>query len=557
MTSGEVLGYRRGAPRKAQTLSEDYGRTFLARALEIKPAKGDFTWPSPKYQLDPLGFFRDILGVDPWQRERDILEAVRTHKRVAVSSGHKVSKSHSAAGLALWFYCSFEDARAVFTSTTSRQVDQILWRELKMLRARAGRCVRCRKKDERGPRPCPHSAVIPEMPHELARSGMKSPDFREVVGFTAREAEAVAGVSGKNLLYIVDEASGVPDEIFTAIEGNRAGGARIVMFSNPTRAEGEFFEAFHSKAELYTTLTISSEESPNVVAGRDVIPGLATRDWIEEKKREWGVESAEYKVRVLGQFATKDDRKILSLHDLAESEKRWLAMETDLSERLFVGLDPAGAGNAGDETAFAQRRGLKILRVDAIRGLSEDAILVHLLAFLRAERQLREEPPVVVVDREGPIGARVYGLLRDHAERNPADFLVIGVRSSERAVREPRTYGSVRDELLANLADWITKQGGAIPEDAKLFKDLHTPEFIASGIPERLRATPKKDLRKFLGRSPDRGDAVALAVWDSPSMLADAETNVGQEQRADPELGESVTIGLDPYAAMSTWDGRR
>src|SRR5690606_31880088 len=139
--------------------------------------------------------------------------------------------------LAHWFYGSFDDARVIMTSTTARQVDQILWREVKMLRARSGWCVACKRGNQRRreenpinpeliARPCQHSALIREVPGELARTGMKSADFREIVGFTAKEAEAVAGISGRNLLYIVDEASGVAQAIFEAIEGNRAGGAR-------------------------------------------------------------------------------------------------------------------------------------------------------------------------------------------------------------------------------------------------------------------------------------------------------------------------------------------
>src|SRR5215831_7226662 len=118
--------------RARATFGEDIDQALekqLERTLHVQ-------FPSPKYARNPSAFFREILGVEPWSRQVDILEAIRDHDRVAVCSGHKVSKSHSAAGIALWFYCSFKDARVVLTSTTARQVDQILWRELRMLRAR-------------------------------------------------------------------------------------------------------------------------------------------------------------------------------------------------------------------------------------------------------------------------------------------------------------------------------------------------------------------------------------------------------------------------------------
>lgn len=521
---------RRGRPRAAHTMLEAFRDAVSAAQLEAGHVAAAERWPSAKYQAAPVAFAREVLGIAPWSRQVEILEAVRDNKRVAVASGHKVSKSHSAAIVALWFYCSFEDARVVMTSTTSRQVDQILWRELRMLRARARR------------------AIDGEM-HELARSGFKSPDFREIVGFTAREAEAVAGVSGKNLLYIPDEASGISDAVFEAIEGNRAGGARICMFSNPTRTEGEFFEAFHGKKDFYKLLRISSEESPNVVEGREVIPGLATRDWIEEKKREWGVDSAMYKVRIKGEFVLRDDSRILSIHDIAEAEKRWA--ETPADGPLRIGLDPAGDGGQGDESVFAPRRGLKILALYAMRGLTEDGHLAHLLGIIARFKIPGEPLPRVVIDREGAVGARIYGTLRSHLDRHSEAYELVGVRGSDAADGNSpvRAHDRVRDKLWDSLRAWF-RDGGAIPEDTKLARELHAPEWFKDAR-GRDKVTSKDDLRKKLGRSPDRGDAVCLAVWEPRSLRDEQGSSMGAEQ--DVSAGGSDYQPMDPYAGLEAW----
>jgi hypothetical protein len=312
MTSvvGVEVAKRRAAmlPPADATFAADLSiglRTLVQRATGVR-------FPSAKWRREPVGFFREVLGFEPWARQIEIVEAVRDYPRVAVCSGHKVGKSACIAGLALWFFCSFQDARVILSSTTARQVDQILWRELRMLRARSGRCLACKLEDPDGraiPVPCPHSAVIDGDQGELARTGLKSGDFREIVGFTSREAEAVAGISGSNLLYLVDEASGVPDLIFEAIEGNRAGGAKLVLMGNGTKNSGEFFEAFTSKQAHYKTIRVSSETTPNVMRGEVVIPGLATSEWIAEKRLEWGEESALYRVRVRGEHATNEEVK--------------------------------------------------------------------------------------------------------------------------------------------------------------------------------------------------------------------------------------------------------
>jgi hypothetical protein len=375
--------------------------------------------------------------------------------------------------------------------------------------------------------------------HELARSGLKSDDYREIVGFTAREAEAVAGISGKNLLYCIDEASGVGEDIFEAIEGNRAGGARIMLTSNPTRTEGEHYEAFASKAEFYDTLTISSEDTPNAQTGQDVIPGLATREWIEEKKREWGVDSSLYRVRVLGQHVLAEEGKIFSLHTIAEAEVRWA--DTCAEGRLYIGLDPAGPGDEGDETAAAVRRGSKILLIEAVRGLDEVSIIAWTVALIREYVQYREIP-ILVVDREGQVGARVYGALRSYLDQHPDAFELVGVRSSERPVGpDGDVYDRVRDALYGNFASWI-REGGAIPEDARLAKELHAPEWrSAIETHNRLKATPKREIKKSLGRSPDRGDACLLCVWT-------VAVSVPPPESPPPEPGRARGGALDPYS---------
>lgn len=546
-TAARIEQSERRGRRRRKTFASDLAEGIL---YELQISRS-IQWPSPRYRANPVGFIQQIIGAEPWEKQIEVIEAVRDHMRVAVRSGHKVSKSHTAAAVALWFYCSFPDARVIMTSTTARQVDQILWRELKMMRARAGRCVEC-KEAGLTETPCEHSSLIDGEIGELARTGLKSIDFREVVGFTAKEAEAVAGISGRNLLYIVDEASGVAQEIFDAIEGNRAGGARILLLGNPTKNEGEHYDAFHSKSDFYHTITISSEETPNVKQGRAIIPGLATLEWIDEKKQEWGEKSSLYLVRVKGVHATKEDGKIFSIHTITMAEQRWY--EVPEQGRLYIGLDPAGPTGSGDETVFAPRRGFKVLTLRFFQGLSEEAHLIHLRSIIGVHK-LPRETPVVVVDREGAVGSRVYGTLRAYIDNNPGAFELVGVRASDRAVREPQVYDRMRDELTANLEHWF-RDGGSIPEDTKLAAELHQPEWKqqANG---RLKVTPKDVIKKKIGRSPDRYDAVALSTWEPLALREDEDApGLSAAARAATVDDTGRIASLDPYAGSRVWEGR-
>jgi hypothetical protein len=193
---------RRPGRPKSPTLEQD----FFVSAREYAAQASVLRFPCVKYQRDIVGFARDILGFTPcrtlrelveirddedarnvldhertkclWSKQIEILEAVQNNERVAVASGHKISKSHTAAIVGLWFYSCFDDARVIYSSTTYHQVETILWQEFRKTRYRA-------------------QIHIPGDMHEVARSGFKSEDFREAYGFTAKEPEAIAGISDR------------------------------------------------------------------------------------------------------------------------------------------------------------------------------------------------------------------------------------------------------------------------------------------------------------------------------------------------------------------------
>lgn len=546
---------RRPGRPKAPTLEQDFFRS----AHEYAAQSSILTFPCTRYHADIIGFAGDVLGYHPcrtlaelvairddedrrnvpeherrlclWPKQIEILEAIQNGERVSVASGHKISKSHTAGIAALWFYSCFHDAKVVFSSTTYHQVESILWAEFRRLRYRA-------------------KVVIPGDMHEVARSGFKSEDFRIVQGFTAKEPEAIAGISGKNLLFLLDEASGIPDKIFEAIEGNRAGGARIVMFSNPTKTSGTFFDSHHTKTKDqipngFHAIQVSSEETPNAVTGRRLIPGLATKEFVDDMRAEWGEDSPFYKVRVKGLFVKNEEGKPFSLEMIQAAEDRWAEMPAD--GRLHIGLDPAGPGANGDETAWCVRRGQKVLELDAERGLSEERHLSKVLDLLRKHRTPADhgdKMPIIAVDREGPIGFGVYQRIRTHFELSrDLDVFVMSVRASDKAFRLALIYDRHRDELWGALEAWL-KNGGAIPTNPKLEKELGTIEWTST-IGNRLKATSKDDIRALINRSPDRADALCLAVWEPSGYRAEAGTDDA------PAAPPAAPPRLDPYQPTS------
>jgi phage terminase large subunit len=549
---------RAGAPEL--TLHADFVSAADQRILELSRIR----WPSPKYRGRYVEFAYDILGIELWSSAElgvtdpesggqvEICKACSDHERVAVASGQKIGKTAVEVVVALCDYCSYDDMRVIVTATTSHQVDEVFWRELTMRKVRAGKCVACKKADPDDrliPRPCPHSALIDGEMGQRARTGLKS-GFREIYGLTANEGEALLGISGPNMRFIVDEASGVRDAILRSIDGNRAGGASFLMFSNPTRNDGYFYEAFHEKSRFWRTFNISSEDTPNVIAGEKLIPGLATASYIEERKEEWGVNSSEYTIKIKGRFAKHEEGCIFTIHAIGEAEARWF--DTLAEGRLYIGVDPAGASGTGDESCFAPRRGQKLLELETARGLTADMHLIRILAIITRYGKPREKA-VVVIDREGSVGAELFGLLRDHAERNPDAFELVAIRASDGAVRQPTVYDRMRDELAANLEGWM-RAGGAIVTDVKLTKELHILRWQQRATDGKLKVTDKKTIKKELGRSPDRYDALALSCWEPVRLRGEEGAQVAaRATEVDDDDGDGP---LDPYAGRSAWEVR-
>ena len=490
-------------------------------------------WPCYPYREDPIAFFYDVLMVKRLSPDQlDVIAAVnKPRARVSVVSGHKTGKDFLAGGVALWWFATDEEARVRATAVTLYQVRDVFWREL------TGHWGR----SQTGPHPL--DGTLHGLPQNGLRVGM-----REVVGFTSDQPEAAAGISGRRVLYIFDEASGIADSIFEAAKGNLAGGdARVLLLSQGTRNEGAFYDSHHEKRSGWACFSLSSENTPNVIEGREVIPAMATREWLEEQRLDWNApDGPVWKVRVLGQFAEGGGQKVIALEAALAAEKRWEAMPTNPKERLHLGLDAAGTGD--DENVAAPRRGQKILELEAWSGLPDVSVEQNAketarrtMQVVRRHRAPREPKALVKVDAGGTIGLAVYGALR--ALEYDKEIEVVGVHFGARSTLV-REYPLVRDQMWFGFAGWL-KDGGAVPADRKLPAELTAPSWAYDE--QSKRHVEKKDaLRKKLKRSTDRADACLLSVHDPVRNREEPPEPPPEPDEArdlDPYAG-----GIDPYA---------
>ena len=104
------------------------------------------------------------------------------------------------------------------------------------------------------------------------------------VGFSTDNEYNIQGYHSPNLLVIVTEAHNVEQAHIDAIK--RLNPTRLLMTGNPLSAGGEFYSAFHSSGDMYNTVQIAAADTPNILAGETVVPGMVTQEDIEERARE-------------------------------------------------------------------------------------------------------------------------------------------------------------------------------------------------------------------------------------------------------------------------------
>ena len=205
--------------------------------------------------IPPLTFASDVLGVKLWDKQQEVLAALPDHRRVAVKSGNGLGKGFSAAVAVLWFLHCHNPAIVLSTAPTFRQVRHILWRQIRRLYRPAKEKLDGKMLDTRW---------------ELAED-------RYAMGLSADSADEFQGFHSPNMFIVVDEAEGVSDEIYEAIDAVMTSAeTRLLLIGNPTTTSGAFRRAFYEERRLYHTITISALDSPNVQAGKVKIHGLTT-----------------------------------------------------------------------------------------------------------------------------------------------------------------------------------------------------------------------------------------------------------------------------------------
>ena len=164
---------------------------------------------------------------------------------------------------------------------------------------------------------------------------------------------------------------------------------------------------------------------------------------------------------------------------------------------LVIGLDIARFGD--DESVFCFRRGRIVEKFEVFK--KKDTVQLADIA----SRYLEDYQPKKLFMDIGANGAGVYDILMDRG----FGPLIKGVFFGAKAMN-PDRYVNKRAEMWDGILTFLSQDLEVLlPQDDMLFGDLTSvnKKYDSMG---RLLLESKEEIKKRLGRSPDRGDALAL-----------------------------------------------
>lgn len=464
--------------------------------------------PFDKYRNDPVLYAADFLKnadgspVRWWDKQQEIALALLEHRRVFVKASHSIGKSHVAGGLVNWFYDCHNPGIVLTTATTKSQVEDVLWKEVRI--QRAGR-----------------PGLMPKAPR------MESSPDHFAVGYTATDASSFQGRHEKHVLIIFDEATGIDGAFWDAAEGMITGETcYFLAILNPTDTASRAYQ--EEKSGNWHVITVSALDHPNIaadIAGQPVPFPSAVRksfidshlhDWCDRIRAEdaraddiefppnsgnWYKPGALFEGRILGRWSTQAGKAIWS-------ESMWNAclIETPLQdEPTQIGCDVARYGD--DYTSMVVRRGNCCLHHETHNGWNTAQTAGRLKMLCREWAAPGEEPTRIAIKVDEPgVGA---GVIDQKEEYN---FVPMNPSCTP---REPEKYRNVRSEL------WFTAQERAnegridvsrlTPSSRKLLQTQLMAPIWKPDSQGRLVVEEKEDTKKVLKRSPDDADAFNLA----------------------------------------------
>lgn len=407
-----------------------------------------------------------------------------------------VGKTMIAARLCLWFLFSFPQVKVIITAPTLRQVKDLLWAEIRHAYQKSNF----------------------KLGGEIFQMMIKVAEDQFAIGFStdSENVDKFTGWHSPYQLVIFDQAGGIEPPLWEAAEGlMTSANCRWLAISNTAISDCELANICmpdrRTRFGTWKVIKITASESPNVVAGKNIIPGLVAHDWVKKREEAWGKDDPLYKIFVEAEFIPDAEMVVVPFQFILK------AFDTvgEIGSHIEIGLDVARMGV--DSTVWTARSGSKALEIKRVTGNDTMQVVGETVEFVRYIEAKYELPVTSIkIDIIG-LGAGVYDRCVE------LDMPVVGVNNAEvQIVVDRERYSNVRAEMAWAFRHRMEHHGVGLKEVFTLDSEIR--EYVRGDIQAmrykitsqgKIQLLPKDELKKNLGRSPDYWDSLVLA-FESP-----------------------------------------
>lgn len=489
------------------------------------------------YLTDPVKWAEDVLGIKPWSKQRDIMNAVQMNNHVAVRSCHGSGKSFIAALLACWWVSTrpIGDAIVVTTAPTFAQVHSILWEDIRKFH------IKAKERFEAGLSPM-------KLPGYITQSDQWKSDDGTLIGFGRKPADnndhGFQGIHRPYVFVVIDESCGIKENLFTAVEAiTTTENSRILAIGNPDDP-ATTFKKFFGIDPNWHSLDVSSFDSPNFTRyheghydecnfedewsrdqcqrrkwaerwDRDRALNLApmtlsllpNHEWVEERRRAWGTDSPLWMSKVLGEFPLQSVNTLFSADTLARG------IDTEITPSptapIILGVDLARFG-PNYSTIYCNIGG-KIRLLDKWGGKADEQLVDGMESAARVHQWAQKVGATEVrIDGEG-IGGPILDQVNRLSEGSYQVVQMKGSRTSPDNYRWVNSraywYDKLREDMFAGKIDIDF-------EDKRLLDELEQIQYHFKNRFRSLQIESKEEMEKRGVMSPDFADAAVYAAAD-------------------------------------------
>jgi hypothetical protein len=222
-----------------------------------------------------------------------------------------------------------------------------------------------------------------------------------------------------------------------------------------------------------------------------IVPGAVTREWIKERRKDWGEDSPLWKAKVLGQFPDEGDDTLIPL-SWAEACVG-LQLGTEGAKKL--GVDVARFGS--DMTVFCTILGPTVQPLEAVNKKDTNFTTGRVRVL-----NLENSYDSIGVDDTGVGGGVTDGLKESGIYVDPVNFGEAAIESDK--------FENMKAELYWNLREDIRDKKISLPDDKELVNQLCSIRYSYTRK-GKIKIESKDEMKKRGLKSPDKADALAIA----------------------------------------------